>query len=122
MAKILIVDDSRTSRKILHGILEEAGHEVVAEATNGEEGYLQYKELKPELVTMDITMQVMDGLEALKLIKRDENAKVIMITSAGQKEKMMEAVKYGADEFITKPFADKDVVKAVKDVLDRNAD
>ena len=122
MAKILIVDDSRTSRKILHGILEEAGHEVVAEATNGEEGYLQYKELKPELVTMDITMPVMDGLEALKLIKRDENAKVIMITSAGQKEKMMEAVKYGADECITKPFADKDVVKAVKDVLDRNAD
>lgn len=119
MAKILIVDDSRTSRKILRGILEEAGHEIVAEATNGEEGYLKYQELKPELVTMDITMPTMDGLEALKLIKRDENAKVIMITSAGQKEKMMEAVKYGADEFITKPFADKDVVKAVEDVLGR---
>ena len=119
MAQILIIDDSRTSRKILRGILEQAGHEIVAEASNGEEGYLKYKELKPQLVTMDITMPVMDGLEALKLIKRDETSRVIMITSAGQKEKMMEAVKYGADEFVTKPFFDMDVVKAVEDVLAR---
>lgn len=119
MARILIVDDSRTSRKILRGILESAGHEIVKEAFNGEEGYLAYQEIKPELVTMDITMPVMDGLEALKLIKRDEESRVIMITAAGQMEKMMEAVKYGADEFITKPFADADVLKAVEDVLAR---
>ena len=119
MARILIVDDSRTSRKILRTILEEKGHEVVAEGANGEDGYLKYKELKPELVTLDITMPAMDGLEALKLIKKNNDAKVIMITSAGQKEKMLEAVKYGADEFITKPFSDGDVIKAVEEVLAR---
>ncbi len=117
MAKILIVDDSRTSRNILTNILESAGHEVVGTGANGEEGYLKYKELKPDLVTMDITMPVMDGLEALKLIKRDETAKVIMITAAGQKEKMIEAVKHGATEFITKPFDDAEVIKIINNIL-----
>lgn len=119
MARILIVDDSRTSRRILRDILEKAGHEIVKEAKNGEEGYLAYQEMKPEIVTMDITMPVMDGLEALKLIKKDEASRVVMVTAAGQQEKMMVAVKYGADEFITKPFAEADVVKAVQDVLAR---
>lgn len=118
MAKILIVDDSRTSRNILKGILESAGHEVVGEAVNGEEGYLKYKELKPDLVTMDITMPTMDGIEALKLIKRDEAAKVVMITAAGQKEKMMDALKYGAAEFLTKPFNDAEVVKVIENTLE----
>lgn len=117
MARILIVDDSRTSRNVLKGILESAGYEVVGEAVNGEEGYLKYNELKPDLVTMDITMPAMDGLEALKLIKRDENAKVVMITAAGQKEKMMEALKYGASEFLTKPFEDAEVIKIIEKVL-----
>lgn len=113
MATILIVDDSRTSRRILRNILESNGHVVVGEATNGEEGYLKYKELRPEIVTMDITMPVMDGVESLSLIKKeDKNAKVIMITAAGQKEKMVEALKRGADEFVTKPF-DQDAICAV---------
>lgn len=115
MATILIVDDSRTSRRILRNILESNGHVVVGEATNGEEGYLKYKELKPEVVTMDITMPVMDGVESLSLIKKeDKNAKVIMITAAGQKEKMVEALKRGADEFVTKPF-EQDAICAVLD-------
>lgn len=117
MARILIVDDSRTSRNVLKGILESAGHEIIGEAVNGEEGYLKYKELKPDLVTMDITMPTMDGIEALKLIKRDENAKVVMITAAGQKEKMMDALKYGASEFLTKPFNDAEVVKVIENIL-----
>lgn len=117
MARILIVDDSRTSRNVLKGILESAGHEIVGEAVNGEEGYLKYKELQPDLVTMDITMPAMDGLEALKLIKRDDNSKVVMITAAGQKEKMMDALKYGASEFITKPFDDAEVIKVIEKTL-----
>lgn len=82
MAKILIVDDSRTSRKILHSILEEAGYEIVGEAVDGQDAVEKFKELKPDIVTLDITMPVMDGIEALKLIKEDSPAaKVIMVTA-----------------------------------------
>ncbi len=110
MATVLLVDDSRTSRRILRGVLEQGGFEVIGEATNGEEGYLKYKELTPDIVTMDITMPVMDGIESLTLIKKaNPDSKVVMITAAGQKEKMVDALKRGADEFITKPF-DADVV------------
>ena len=108
MAKVLIVDDSRTSRKILRSYLEEGGHEIIDEATNGEEGVNKYKELNPDIVTLDITMPIKDGLSALKEIKAyDSNAKVIMITALGQQSKMVEAIKNGASEFVTKPF-DKD--------------
>ena len=119
MAIIIVVDDSRTSRKILKGLLEENGHEVIAEAVNGDDGYLKYKELQPDIVTMDITMPVTDGIQALQLIKHEnEKARVIMITAAGQKEKMIQAVKYGADEFITKPFDKEEVVKAINKIVE----
>ena len=105
MKSILIVDDSRTSRKILRGILENSGYEIVAEATNGKEGYDKYVEFKPDVVTMDITMPVLDGIEALKKIVGDfPDAKVIMVTAAGQKTKLVEAVQNGASEFVSKPF------------------
>lgn len=113
MAKILVVDDSRTSRKILKGILEGAGYEIVGEATNGQEGYEKYGELRPDMITMDVTMPVLDGIEALKKIKADyPEAKVVMVTAAGQKTKMVEAVQSGADEFVSKPF-DPEQLKAV---------
>lgn len=118
MANILIIDDSRTSRKILRGILEDAGHTVVGEGVNGEDGYLKYKEVKPDLVTMDITMPKLDGLEALQLIKKcDETAKVVMITAAGQKEKMIQAIKHGAAEFIAKPYDAEEVKSVIEKVL-----
>lgn len=118
MAKILIVDDSRTSRKILKGILETAGYEVIGEATNGQEGYDSYTELKPDVVTMDITMPVLDGIEALKKIKKDyPDAKVVMVTAAGQKTKMVEAVQSGADEFVSKPFDEEALKKIIDKVL-----
>ena len=118
MANILIVDDSRTSRKILKEILEDAGHTVIAEAKDGEDGYLKYKELKPELVTLDITMPKMDGLEALQLIKKsDDHVKANMITAAGQKEKMIQAIKYGAAEFISKPYEPDEVKEVIEKVL-----
>lgn len=118
MANIMIVDDSRTSRKVLRGILERNGHTVVGEAVNGEEGYLKYKELLPDVVTMDITMPVMDGMESLSLIKRDNpKAVVLMITAAGQKEKMLESIKRGADEFIMKPFNEPEILNALERIL-----
>lgn len=113
MANILIVDDSRTSRKILRGILEENGHVIVDEAANGQEGVQKFQACKPDVVTMDITMPVLDGMEALKMIKAfNTNAKVIMVTAAGQKNKMIDCIKLGADEFLTKPF-DKAEIAAV---------
>ena len=119
MAKVLIVDDSKTSRRILKNILEECGHEVIAEAENGDDGYIKYREIKPDIVTMDITMPKMDGIECLKVIRHfDAEAKVIMVTAAGQKEKMLEAVKNGAAEFITKPFEKSDIEKALKSVCE----
>lgn len=115
MAKILIVDDSRTSRKILSGILEEKGHIVVGEAENGKVGVEKYQETKPDIVTLDITMPEMDGIAALKEIKKiDADAKVIMVTAAGQKEKMLEAVKSGASEFITKPFEPEEILNVIR--------
>lgn len=114
MAKILIIDDSRTSRKILRGILEEAGHEVVDEGVDGKDGFEKYKQYNPDIVTLDITMPVMDGLESLKCIRDfDKNAKVIMVTAAGQQNKMVEAIKLGASEFVTKPFEKDNILKLV---------
>ncbi len=115
MADIMIVDDSRTSRRILREILERNGHSVVAEAINGEDGYLKYKELNPDVVTMDITMPHMDGVECLSLIKKvNPEAKVLMITAAGQKEKMLESIKRGAEEFIVKPFNEAEILAALE--------
>ena len=115
MKTVLIVDDSRTSRRILKDILDRAGYQVAGEAVNGKEGFDEFVKLKPDIVTLDITMPVMDGIDCLKLIKRNNpNAKVVMITAAGQKEKMMEAVKLGAAEFVSKPFVEETVIEALK--------
>lgn len=115
MKTVLIIDDSRTSRRILKDILERAGYQIAGEAVNGKEGFDEYVKLKPDIVTLDITMPVMDGIDCLKLIRRNNpNAKVVMITAAGQKDKMMEAVKLGAAEFVAKPFVEETVLEALK--------
>lgn len=119
MATVLMVDDSAVSRKVLRNILEKGGYEVIGEAVNGEEGYLKFKELKPDIVTMDITMPVMDGIESLSLIKREnEDTKVVMITASGQREKMVEALKRGAEEFILKPFEEEEILKTLSYVME----
>lgn len=116
--KVLIVDDSRTSRKILRAVLEEAGYTVADEALNGAEGVEKYKQIKPALCTMDITMPVMDGIEALKAIREfDPDAKVVMLTAAGQQSKIVEAVKAGAAEFITKPFEKDEVIRTLSEII-----
>ena len=114
MAKILIVDDSRTSRKMLRNILESNGHEIIDEAVNGQEGVQKFQALKPDVVTLDITMPVVDGVEALKMIKAlDPESKVVMLTAAGQKNKMIECIKAGANEFLTKPFEQQEIVDVI---------
>ena len=112
MAKILIVDDSRTARKMLRNILESNGHEIIDVAVNGQEGVQKFQALKPDVVTLDITMPVVDGVEALKMIKAlDPESKVVLVTAAGQKNKMIECIKAGANEFLTKPFEQQQNVK-----------
>ncbi len=118
MANILIVDDSRTSRRILRGVLEAEGYTIIGEASNGQEGYDMYVQYKPDLVTMDITMPVMDGVQSLKKIKADfPDAKVIMVTAAGQKHNVVEAVQSGAADFIPKPFDVEQIKSTLKKIL-----
>ena len=105
MANIMIVDDSRISRRVLRNSLELQGHTVIAEAGSGDEALRLYDEIKPDLVTMDITMPGMDGIECLfRLREKDPDAKVVMITAAGTNDKMVKAVKYGCVDYIVKPF------------------
>lgn len=118
MAKILIIDDSRMSRRMLRSILEGIGHEIVGEAGNGEEGLALYQELSPDVVTMDITMPEMDGIKCLKeIMQEDSEAKVLMVTAAGQASRLMEALKSGAKDFICKPYEPEQIINAVKEVL-----
>ena len=114
MAKILIVDDSRTSRKMLRSILESNGHEILDEAVNGQDGVQKFQALRPDVITLDITMPIVDGVEALKMIKAlDANAKVVMVTAAGQKNKMIDCIKAGANEFLTKPFDQQGILDVI---------
>lgn len=119
MARVLIVDDSKTSRKFLKDMLLEAQHEIVAEAVNGLDGVEKYKELKPDVVTMDITMPILDGIGAVKeIVAYDPNAKVIMVTAAGQKTNMVEALKSGASDFIQKPFDSNVIMNTIEKVME----
>ena len=121
MADILIVDDSKTSRKFLRNMLEEAGHKIVAEAVNGAEGVEKYRIYHPDIVTMDITMPVLDGIDAVgEIMKMDPAAKVIMVTAAGQRTNMVEALKRGAADFIQKPFDSEIILNTIEKVLDEN--
>lgn len=115
---VLVVDDSALIRKVLIQMLNENGYQVVGEATNGAEGVELYKELEPDIVTLDITMPVMDGVTALKQIKEyDPEAMVAMISAAGQKDKLMDALKEGAELFFTKPFNEQEVISSLRSCL-----
>lgn len=116
--KVLIVDDAVFMRMKLKDILEKNGYEVVDEAQNGLEAIEKYKATQPDLVTMDITMPEMDGVEALKEIKAfDANAKVLMCSAMGQQSMVMDAIRAGAVDFIVKPFDSDRVIKALDKVM-----
>jgi len=111
MARILVTDDAAFMRMQLKNIFQSLGHEVVGEAENGQVAIDMYSELKPDLVTMDITMPEMNGVEAVKNIKaKDPGATIVMCSAMGQQQMVLEAIQAGAKDFIVKPF-DQDRIK-----------
>lgn len=116
--RVLIVDDAAFMRMMIKDILSKNDFEVVGEAANGQEAVEKYKELKPELTTMDITMPEMDGISAVKAIKGfDPAAKIIMCSAMGQQAMVIEAIQAGAKDFIVKPFQPDRVVEAMRKAL-----
>jgi len=115
---VLIVDDAAFMRMLLKDILSKAGYEVVAEAENGREAVEKYLAFKPDLVTMDITMPEMNGIDAARAIKTaDTKAKIVMCSAMGQQSMVIEAIQIGASDFIVKPFQPARVLDAVKKVI-----
>lgn len=118
MARVLVVDDAAFMRKVVSDALASGGHEVVGEAGNGTEAVQRYQELSPELVTLDITMPVKDGLEALgEIISLDPGAKVLMCSALGQESKVIESIQKGAKDFVVKPFQPAQLLEAVGKAL-----
>lgn len=118
MKNVLIVDDAAFMRLSLRSMLERNGFKVVGEASNGLEGVQKYQELMPDLVTMDITMGELDGINALKEIRSlDPNAKVVMVSAMGQEKFVREAIINGAKSFIVKPFKEEIIIKVLTQVL-----
>jgi two-component system chemotaxis response regulator CheY len=118
MPKVLIVDDAAFMRMMIKDILVKNGFEISGEAPNGLKAIELYKAEKPDVVTLDITMPEMDGIQALKEIRSfDPSSKVIMCSAMGQQAMVMEAIKSGAKDFIVKPFQSERVLEAIKKVL-----
>lgn len=118
MKKVLIVDDAVFMRRAIKNMLQGNGFDVVGEAENGMEGIQKYKELKPDIVTMDITMPGMSGIDALKsILEYDSKAKIVMISAMGQEQFVKEAVIQGAKSFIVKPFKEESIVQSLNKVL-----
>jgi two-component system chemotaxis response regulator CheY len=105
MKRLLVVDDALLMRKLIRSVAEEAGWEVAGEASNGAEAVTLYEQTRPDLVTMDIVMPVMGGLEALRRIRAlDPDAQVVMVTALDQKQTLLESIQNGAIDFVVKPF------------------
>jgi len=118
MARVLVVDDAAFMRKMVSDALVKAGHEVIAEATNGQEAVDQFLAHKPDLATLDITMPEKDGLAALaEIMSLNPEARVIMCSALGQESKVMESIKLGARDFVVKPFKADRVQEAVAKAL-----
>lgn len=117
MINVLIVDDAAFMRMMIKDILEKNNFNVVGEASNGIQAIEIYKKKKPDIVTMDITMPDMDGIEAVKQIKEfDKNAKIIVCSAMGQQAMVIDAIKAGAKDFIVKPFQADRVIEAINKV------
>ncbi len=117
-ARILIVDDAIFMRNMLRNIFVESGFEIAAEAASGSEALKQYQAVSPDLVTMDIVMPEMNGIEALKeIIGFDAEAKVVICSALGQESLIIEAIEAGAKDFIIKPFKPARVIEVAQRVL-----
>jgi two-component system chemotaxis response regulator CheY len=118
MARVLVVDDAAFMRKMVTDALSGGGHEIVGEAANGAEAVQRFQELRPDVMTLDITMPEKDGLTALKeIIAVDPGAKVIMCSALGQESKVLESIKLGAKDFVVKPFQADRVLSAIDKAL-----
>jgi len=116
--KILIADDSKTIRKIMKLQLEEMGHKVIAEASNGSEAVEMYFKYSPDLITMDMQMPDVNGLEAVKTIKKiDKKVKIIMITAHGQKDLVMGSIKQGVSDYLLKPITAEKLEDSIKKIF-----
>lgn len=114
MKRVLIVDDAAFMRMTIKNMLSNYEYEIVGEAENGLEAVEKYKELQPDIVTMDITMPELDGIQALRMIKKlNPGAAVVMVSALGQEAKMKEAIIYGAKGFIVKPFKEEILLGAL---------
>jgi len=118
LTRILVVDDASFMRMMLRDILIKHGFEVVGEAEDGLEAVEKYRELKPDVVTMDITMPELDGISALKQIQQmDASAQVIMCSAMGQQSMVIDAIQAGARDFIVKPFQAERVIEAIRKAI-----
>ena len=113
--KVLITDDTAFMRMTLKNVIEKNGYEVVGEAGDGEDAVAKYQELRPDLVTMDITMPKMDGITAIKEIRKiNPDARIIVCSAMGQKPMVIEALNAGAKDFLVKPFDAERVIEALR--------
>lgn len=120
--KVLVVDDAIFMRKMISEILEENGMEVVGESDTGSGAIEKYKELRPDLVTMDIIMPEMNGIDAVrKIMTVDSNAKIVMCSALGQQALVQEAMAAGAKDFLIKPFNPSRVVEVLNKVLNQTS-
>jgi len=120
MARILIADDASFMRQMIREIIEPEGHEVVGEATNGIEAVELFRELQPELVTMDIVMPKRSGIDAVKAILAEQpSARIVMCSALGQETLVTEALQAGACDFIVKPFKPESVISTLKKVIEK---
>lgn len=118
MARILIVDDAVFMRTVLRNILEEAGHQVVEEASTGEDAVAAYTTHRPDLVTMDLVMPGQGGLAALKqILETDPEARVVVVSAVGQQKDVEAAVEAGAMDFLVKPFEKETVVHTISRII-----
>jgi two-component system, chemotaxis family, chemotaxis protein CheY len=116
--KILVVDDSNLMRTLVKDVLVPKGFEIVGEAVNGVEAMKKYQELRPDLVTMDITMKDKDGLEASReILAADPKARIVMVTALGQEKMLLDCIAIGVRDFVVKPFAADRLLSAVLKAL-----
>lgn len=118
MKRVLIVDDASVVRLLIKKVLQQNGFEIVGEAVNGIDALAKYKELQPDIVTMDITMPESDGIQATKdIIAFDKEAKIVMLSGIDQKEMLWQAIKAGASSYIVKPFENERILSTLNEVL-----